>query len=210
MVKHIRSESRSLLKNLLEEERVQRYITSLRRHHYETQRHSVRVGLFAVDLGYENSFGLGELKLLGYAGLLHDVGKLDIPEEILNKPTALNQSERAIIDVHPRLGFLALEDFGDDLVRQVVVAHHEYKKNPYPRGKKDRRKTMRLGDVDRRTSNRLISILAQIVAVSDIYDALTHRRTYKSALPRDKVEETLREHFIGDKNYIEQVLRESA
>ena len=83
---------------------------ALKAHHYETYQHSLRVGLLSIDLGYEN-FDLEEdLKILGSAGLLHDIGKLKVPLSILTKEAELTEEERTILSAHPRWGFLELKE----------------------------------------------------------------------------------------------------
>ena len=138
-----------------------------------------------------------ELRLLGYSGLLHDIGKTSIPKEILSTGPLFDTTERNIMNRHPRLGFLELRDSEYDMVKHIVVAHHEHKMTPYPRIGKDRRKTTRDAE-ERREINERISILVQIVAIADIYDALLSSRSYKVPLSKQKIEEILRLQFTGD------------
>ena len=163
----------------------------------------------SIDLGIENGFSHDDTRLLGLAGLLHDIGKIHIPKEILYKKSSLNPEELKIMRAHPRLGFIELDDFEYDKVRLIVVSHHEYKPNPYPRSGEDRRKSRHSAE-DRRMSDGEIGIMAQIVAVSDIYDALASRRSYKEPLSTGQIEEILIKQFKGDHRYIEQVLRRCA
>ncbi len=196
--------SRDFFRTVEAEERVREYLDPLREHHRETHGHSLRVGLLCVDLGIDEAFGDEDLRMLAYAGLLHDVGKLRIAGEILSKKTGLDPAEQELMGSHPRLGFLVLEKFEYNAVRQITVAHHEYKKHPYPRKGAERRRDTRTGD--RRAGDSLIPVMAQIVAVADIFDALVNRRAYKPALPRPEVERIFREQFIGDPVYVQRVL----
>ncbi|MBU0472409.1 MAG: HD domain-containing protein [Nanoarchaeota archaeon] len=205
MIKVIQPKSNEFFKALIQQDRVQRYLNTIRKHHGDTYGHSFRVGLLSVDLGYDNECSDEDLTILGYAGLLHDTGKTDVPAEVLSKPMKLSTKEKKIIRSHPRLGFLQLEDFEYDTVRRVVVAHHEYQQNPSPRMSNNRRTITREED-DRRENNERITTLTQIVAISDIYDALISKRAYKDSLPKPEVEIILRQEFTGNHKYIDQVI----
>lgn len=106
-----------------------------------------------------------ELKLLEYASLLHDVGKIGIPSTILNKPSRLSSQEYEIIKSHPTIGYEILKDI-EFLKRssEIVYEHHErYDGEGYPRGLKDEE----------------IDILTKILTVADAYDAMTSARPYR-------------------------------
>lgn len=190
---------------LLKEKSVKRYLTSLKDHHLETYQHSLRVGKLCLAVGEALDLAGDELKLLGLSGLLHDIGKRKIPENILSKKSALNAAEKEIMSGHPRLSFLELSGAENEIVRQAVVNHHEYKLDPYPRTGKERRVDGRAGG--RRTPSELADIFGQIVSVADIYDALASRRSYKPPLPEELVETELRKQFTGDSRYIDLVLQ---
>ena len=190
---------------LLKEKSIKRYLTSLKDHHLETYQHSLRVGKLCLAVGEALALPELELKLLGLSGLLHDIGKRKIPENILSKKSALNAEEKEIMDGHPRLSFLELGGTENEVVRRAVVTHHEYKSDPYPRKGKERRVRGRAGG--RRTPSELADIFGQIVSVADIYDALASRRSYKPSLPEELVETELRKQYTGDKKYLELVLQ---
>lgn len=153
----------------------------------------------------ENDINFGLLQVLGYSGFLHDVGKKDIPLRILAKDGPLEGLERLLIKAHPRLGFLFAQEEEMTTVRKIIVAHHEYKISPYPRSGKDRRAVPR-NSPERRSHNLVLDQLAQMVAAADIYDALKHSRSYKSALPLLEVERIMREQYKGDVKYVEQLI----
>ncbi len=206
MVQITNPQSNELFRKITREERVQRYLQELERYHSETYEHSLRVGLLSIDLGYDNTIDGENLRNLGYGGLLHDIGKLRIPQEILTKEARLGGEELNIMRGHPKLGYLELKDPEYETVRRIVAAHHEFKLLPYPRKGKDRRKIDH-GQEDRRRVDETAVALAQIVAISDIYDALASKRAYKGPLELSEIEGILREQFIGDSKYIDQVLR---
>jgi two-component system response regulator RpfG len=143
---------------------------------------------------------------LGYAGLLHDAEKVTIPLGVLSKKSPFDTGETEIVREHPRLIFEKLQDFESDIIKQIVVAHHEYKQNPYPRKGNDRRTTNR-ATPDRRQHKVRVHSLAQIVAIADMYDALASPRSYKAALSRGATEKVLRQQFTGAPKYIDQALQ---
>jgi HD-GYP domain-containing protein (c-di-GMP phosphodiesterase class II) len=133
-----------------------------------THGHSERTALIAVQLGLRLGVHEDMLRSLARGAYLHDVGKIAIPDEILNKPGRLTREERAVIETHPRLGH--------DLVAPVpvlheslhaILHHHErWDSNGYPDG---------LG-------GDAIPLIARIVAVADVWDALTSDRSYRPGL----------------------------
>jgi len=205
----IYSESNVLVSQLVREDKVHTLLGKVKSNQPSNYEHSLRVAVLSLDLGFENQLEKPDLNYLGYAGLLHDIGKANLPADILSKRTALNYTDRASLNEHARLGFLALENFEPEIVKHIVVAHHEYQNKPYPRNGIDRRKTGR-GGPDRRSNRSQVRVLAQIVAAADMFDALTSQRSYKEALSKSDTETLLREQFTGDGLYIDQVLRRYA
>ncbi len=202
-------ESAVLVSKLVQEDKVRTLLEKLKSDQRSIYEHSLRVAVLSLDLGFENQLDQPDLYYLGYAGLLHDIGKASLPADILSKRTALNSTDRALLNEHARLGFLALESFEPEIVKHIVVAHHEYQNKPYPRNGIDRRKTGR-GGPDRRSNRSQAGVLAQILAAADMFDALTSQRSYKEALSKSDTETLLREQFTGDALYIDQVLRRYA
>ncbi|PUU85975.1 MAG: metal dependent phosphohydrolase [Halanaerobium sp.] len=128
-------------------------------------------------LGYSKS----ELFKLGMGGMLHDIGKTLIPEEILNKPAKLTDHEFEIIKNHPELGFNYLQQIESisPLSRIVVYSHHErVDGSGYPRGLK--------GDE--------IHEFARVAAIADVFDALTSDRVYRDRWPTYKAAEYIMNH----------------
>lgn len=133
-----------------------------------TYMHSVAVCAMMVALGRQLGLNEEQQREAGLAGLLHDVGKMLMPLEILNKPGALSDAEFAVMRSHPGRGHEALVSAGvfADPVLDVVLHHHEkVDGSGYPH---------RLKEAD-------ISLLARMGAVCDVYDAVTSNRPYKSA-----------------------------
>ena len=199
-------QSQMLFLEIKSDGRVQQYLDGIRSHHEETYHHLLRVGLLSIDVGFENTVTPYQLHLLGFAGILHDVGKMHIPSYILEKDGPLDEQERAEMLSHSRLGFLALQNFGDKNLGKIVVAHHEFQPQAYPRSGVDRRKIPRNAS-ERRETDLSVPGLAQIVAAADVFDALSCRRSYKDPLPPERVEEILRKDYGGNPAFIDQVMK---
>jgi diguanylate cyclase (GGDEF)-like protein len=140
-----------------------------------TGSHSERVSELAARIARRLGLDDTQIELTRLAASLHDLGKLAIPEEILRKPSALNESERLVLQRHPQIGHRMLESLGVEPVAEWVLHHHErWDGDGYP--------------------NRLrgdeIPLGARIIFVADAYDAMTSERVYRDPLsPRDALEE---------------------
>lgn len=131
-----------------------------------TYSHSVNVSTLSLTLGYEMGLEPDKLKIVGTAGLLHDIGKTLVPHEIVSKPAPLTPEEFQIMRRHPVYGYNILkgENIYNDKVLNAVLLHHEnFKGSGYP-----------LGITGEKTN-----AFAQIVAVADVFDAVTSKRSYK-------------------------------
>jgi HD-GYP domain-containing protein (c-di-GMP phosphodiesterase class II) len=144
--------------------------------HY-TSGHSERVGKLARMTGVELGLPPGDVQMLEWAGLLHDVGKIGIPEEILNKPGRLTSEEYAIIKKHPRMGYDILKPIASfEPVLSAVLHHHENNDGSgYPDG-------LRIEQTP---------LFARIIHVVDVFDALTSTRSYRDAFSTEKACEIL-------------------
>ncbi|THV21347.1 HD-GYP domain-containing protein [Peteryoungia ipomoeae] len=132
--------------------------------------HSLAVATMMTQLGDICGLDHEETTLLGVAGLLHDIGKLKIPDEILNKPGRLTEEERDIIRSHPDIGYDWLRQYDEipQLVLDVTRLHHEVLDGSgYP---------LRL------TADEL-SLPVRISTVCDVFEALTSARPYKAGWP---------------------------
>ena len=129
--------------------------------------HDRRVSELCVMIGRELRMGPADQLVLSRAGMLHDVGKLGIPQAILDKQGALNDAEWRVMKTHPELGISILGGTGR-ITREMlgVLYHHERMDGSgYPHG----------------LSSTEIPIEARIVAVADTYDVLTSDRPYRAA-----------------------------
>jgi putative nucleotidyltransferase with HDIG domain len=149
-----------------------------------TEEHTRRVALRAVQVGEELGLTPGRLRSLAIGGLLHDIGKLSIPEGILKKPAALDDGEYALIRKHPESGDKLLRELGGfaDSVRDLVRNHHERLDGcGYPRG----------------LSATQLDLDTRILTVCDVYDALVSPRVYRDAWTHGKALELLHEETGG-------------
>ena len=151
------------------------YLSVLAHHHQDTYLHTLRVSALCIDIGLENELDPPLLMHLGYAGLLHDIGKALVPKELLTKTTQLSSLEQHMMREHVRLGFRILEEFKPEIVKEIVVGHHEFSNSPYPRDGFDRRFALRRSN-QRRDQHENIGQAVQILVVADIFDALIQPR----------------------------------
>ena len=130
--------------------------------------HCLNVALISRMIGRWMHFSKHDLDVLTCAGLLHDIGKITIPEEVLNKPGKLTDEEFAMIKAHPKNGYEILKNQNiDSRIKKAALMHHErYDGSGYPNGIE--------GD--------LLSDFAMIVAIADVYDAMTAARSYRVPL----------------------------
>lgn len=138
--------------------------------------HSVNVDMLSVVLGIGMGLRDDELRKLSQAALLHDIGKIAIPLELLNKPGKLTAEEYAEVQRHSQYGYNMLKNNEEvsSVTRNAVLSHHENEDGTgYPR---------------KLTSER-IHKFAKIIHIADVYDALTTKRVYKEAMnPADALE----------------------
>ncbi len=143
-------------------------------------RPSDMIAALATGIGLEMSLPAEEIERIRIASLLHDLGKIAIPEEILDKPSTLSDAEWQAIGEHPRIGQVILEQASSLREAIPVVLHHHERFNGggYPHGLKGAE----------------IPLGARIVAVADAYHAMVHQRPYKDALTHDEALAELRQH----------------
>src|SRR2546423_3219008 len=131
-----------------------------------TEEHTRRVALLAVEIGEQLGLSPTRLRSLAIGGLLHDIGKLSVPNGILQKPGPLEDAEFGVIKLHPERGRELLNELGgfDESVRRLVLDHHErLDGSGYPRG-------LKAADLDLET---------RILAVCDVYDAPVSPPVYR-------------------------------
>lgn len=132
-----------------------------------TAGHNLRVSLYALSLAEQLRLKPLQLRALAQGAIVHDVGKINISDAILNKPGKLTVEERKIIETHPLKGYDMCRNLGfmkEEL--DIIRSHHEkWDGTGYPD----------------RLSGEAIPLLARIAAVADVYDSLTSNRAYRKA-----------------------------
>lgn len=168
----------SILKNH-DVEKVQLLISNLSFHDFYTYDHSVNVSMYCISLysSAKPNATEEEIVMAGMGGMLHDIGKLKIPTEIINKPFGLTPIEKLIINQHPQLGFDMLNnsscrctgiDF--EVLKRIVHEHHEnYNGTGYPN----------------KLEGPSMHFMTRVTAIADFFDAVTTKRAYHEALSID-------------------------
>ncbi|MGM0421277.1 MAG: HD domain-containing phosphohydrolase [Bacillota bacterium] len=155
-------------------------LSALREKSEETETHALRMGELAKSLGKNIGLSNPELDKLSLLASLHDIGKMMIPDKILNKPEGLNSEEWKLIKRHPVIGYRicsSIDDFSH--IANEVLSHHERGDGKgYPRG----------------IQGKEIPIGARVLSIVDAYDVMTNGRPYKDPLSQ---EEALKEIELG-------------
>ncbi|MBJ7473210.1 MAG: HD-GYP domain-containing protein, partial [Solirubrobacteraceae bacterium] len=158
--------------------RVHHLMLQLGRKDDVTEGHTRRVATLAVRMGEQLGLDAASLRDLAAGGLLHDIGKLQTPDQILKKPGKLTDAEYEVIKRHPGEGARMLHEVGkfNERVLHLVEAHHErLDGGGYPNG----------------APAESIHVEARILAVADVFDALTSHRPYRVAWPADRALEVI-------------------
>ena len=142
-----------------------------------TRGHSKRVAMYAAEIAKRMGLSSDEVQNIYYAGLLHDAGKISIPDAVLNKPGKLTDEERLLIQNHTIAGGKMLKQMSSIRgIRETALYHHErYDGTGYPEGLR----------------GEAIPLYARIVGVADSYDAMSSNRVYRRHLNKDEIIEEI-------------------
>lgn len=151
-----------------------------------TGNHCDRVRYYALMIGEKINLEKDDLEQLSTGSVIHDIGKLSIPESVLTKPEKLTQEEYNLIQKHCDFGYDLIKDLPQmEKVKDIVLYHHEKcDGNGYPKG----------------LVGKDIPLLARIVCIADAYDAMTSKRVYKSS-PMTKDESIIELRACSDKQF---------
>ncbi|HYE83114.1 MAG TPA: HD-GYP domain-containing protein [Clostridia bacterium] len=177
-------ELKDIIIDLLKNDKIINLMIPLRVIGDNTFRHSISVAIYSVAVGKELYFPINRLFILGTAALLHDVGMTEIPREIVNKTGQLTESEKLIIQRHPRYGFEIVQNnggFGAEIYNIILEHHERFDGTGYPNG----------------LVNDKIHTMAKIIAVCDVYDALISDRPYRTKHTRSESVE----YLLGSGNF---------
>lgn len=151
-------------------------LIDLRAYDNYTYYHSVNVSIISIIIGTCLKLSRDDLRQLGIAGILHDIGKEFLPHDMLTKQTPLSHEEFEIIKTHPYLGYShlkRLDGFSQTICSAILQHHERFDGNGYP---------MRKRRYD-------ISLFGRIISIADVYDALISKRPYHDPyLPSDALE----------------------
>ena len=138
-----------------------------------TKGHSVRVAAFSVEIGKKLNFNEHRIEHLYYTALLHDIGKVGIPDEILKKTSSLTEEEYKIMMQHPEIGGKILKDITaiQDISRGAREHHERYDGKGYVQG----------------LVGEEISLEGRIICAADSYDAMASRRAYRDEFTKEKI-----------------------
>ncbi len=143
-----------------------------------TNGHSTRVAEYSREIARRMKMSDEEQERIYYVALLHDIGKIGIPDNILNKPGKLTDEEREIIQTHPKIGGEILKDFNalKGIYEGAKYHHERYDGRGYCEGK----------------HGENIPLVARIIGVADTYDAMSSDRCYRKALSKEIIIEELK------------------
>lgn len=139
--------------------------------------HSERVALLAAHLAKSLGLDPAMAERVHICGLVHDVGKIGIPERVLTKPGRLTDEEMSLIKQHPEIGHRIIRDIPmmDDILGGVLHHHERWDGGGYPHGLR----------------GSSIPLFARLLCLADTFDAMSSTRSYRAALPREEVLEEL-------------------
>ncbi|MBL4591041.1 MAG: HD-GYP domain-containing protein [Phycisphaerales bacterium] len=138
-----------------------------------TQGHSERVAMLSAKLAEQIGQSENEIERIRISGLVHDVGKIGVPEAVLCKPGRLTDEEFDLIKLHPTIGYDILKDIPSlsDILPGVLHHHEKWDGTGYPSG----------------LAGESIPLMARIMAIADTFDAMSSNRAYRAGMPRAKV-----------------------
>jgi HD-GYP domain-containing protein (c-di-GMP phosphodiesterase class II) len=140
--------------------------------------HLKMVGEISALLSKKYGFSEFKVRKIEFFGKIHDLGKVGIPENILNKPGKLTPAEFEVVKEHTEIGYHLINKFGFSKMGENIIRYHHEKWN---------------GKGYRGLSEKEIPIEARIVAIADVYDALRKKRTYKEPFTHEKAVEIIKD-----------------
>ena len=136
-----------------------------------TAGHSERVAIYAEEIGLKLGFSENEIRKLTISAVLHDIGKIAVPEAILDKPSGLTDDEFATIKLHPVIGAKIVSDIPSyaDIQPGILYHHEHWDGSGYPEG----------------LSGNSIPLNSRIITLADVFDAVTEDRPYRKGMIYD-------------------------
>lgn len=181
----IKAENHMLRKKIVESQSMRNQtvniiMQTLNEKNEREKRHSVEVAKWAKEIGVSMGLSVQKVKEIELAGLLHDIGKIAIKEDILNKPGKLTEEEYDEIKRHPESGYHILKSVDEySSLAQCVLEHHErFDGKGYPKGIKGSQ----------------ISLIARIISVADAFEAMIAQRPYRKSLTEEMAIEEIKKN----------------
>lgn len=176
--KTIMTQKKMLNHNSLKSSIIESLKKSLKENTYDTEMHAERTGNMAQQLGKRLGLSDGELNKLELLATLHDIGKLSIPDKILNKPTKLTEEEFERIKLHTVKGYeiASITPELTDIADYILHHHEKWDGTGYPSGLKGEE----------------IPLLSRIIALIDSHDVMTHDRVYHKAMTQEEAIEEIK------------------
>lgn len=166
-IKQIEKVSEKLVKNIKRNKGITIGISDLQTYDENTYFHSLSVTVISIAIGTELELNRNQLCNLGVCAMLHDIGKVDIPIRIISKPGKLTKEEYDIVKTHVNLGGKYItknKELNNEIYLGVLSHHEKFDGTGYPNGLKKEK----------------IPLFGRIITVSDVYDALTANRPYRT------------------------------
>jgi HD-GYP domain-containing protein (c-di-GMP phosphodiesterase class II) len=145
-----------------------------------TRGHSERVQRICIDLGKSLELSASSIQDISWGALLHDVGKIGVPDHIICKAGTLTQDEYTMIKIHPERSYEILRHIEDLSLGALAAARHHHERfdgGGYPHGLRGKR----------------IPVEARVISIGDTYDALTSSRSYRAAVPHEQALQIIRD-----------------
>lgn len=185
ILKGIKDSIQTIVHQYLENPDVVSHLTKISMHDYTTQQHLINVMLYCMGYAYHNGYNKEEMQLYGLIGLMHDIGKISIPNHLLKAPRKLTQTEMKTIQQHPINSWKILRACNFDVrVRIAAQEHHErIDGSGYPVGKK----------------GSDLYEASKVLAIIDIFEALTTWRPYRKPVNPFKALQVIKKEVMGHK-----------
>lgn len=165
-IKQIEKVSEKLVRNINKNKGITIGISDLQTYDENTYLHSLSVTVISIAIGTELKLNRQQLCDLGVCAMLHDIGKVEIPIEIISKPSKLTKEEYDIVKTHSSLGanyIIENKEIDKDIYLGVISHHEKFDGTGYPNG----------------LEKEKIPLFGRIITVADVYDALTAKRPYR-------------------------------
>ena len=197
-----------IFNEIIKDENVRDYLKELNLHHFQTYIHSLNVCFQAIDMGKKEGYEDEDLVILGYCGLFHDIGKLYLDSELINKKyDDLNKEQLNEFRQIPRKAFLSLQNLNYDFVAKVVISNYEFNKKYHCPRRKERRNKRRGDSYDRRKFDSKAHQFAQIISIANLYENYVSINMNRNLnFSKINLNNYLQDEFTGDRSHIDNLM----